>query len=185
VIAAEAGVGAAVVLTSSAMVIRRHRSRRAAVRQVRQALLDPDPSTRRAAVYVAADQGLAPYADLILERTREEHDKSVLAAMADAVARNRWEPADNRRLVELRTWAHQRLEEEPVTTINGNGNGNGHVKEKEKAVVPAYAVAELDGLLQKKEPPAAPRPAPAPRQTPTPTPTPSPTAAAGACPRYW
>jgi len=158
VIIAEAAAAGAAVAASGAVVAWRTRDRKSAVQQVRHAMVDPDPATRRAAVYLAAEEGLGPYTDLLLERTAQEHDETVLAAVADAVARNRWEPADNRRLVELRTWAHQQLEGQPVMTVNGNG----HV-----AAPPAPVMEEIAV-------PAGPPPPTPPTPTPTPTPAPAP-----------
>jgi carbamoyl-phosphate synthase large subunit len=129
---AEAVAGAAGVAVIAGSLVWRGRSRRAAVRQVRLALLDPDPATRRAAVYLASERGLAPYADLLLERTRQEHDKAVLEALGEAVARNQWEPADAASLVDLRVWARRHEAARPVESNDGEGvavsmlrNGNG------------------------------------------------------------
>jgi len=110
---AAGGAGLLAVVTSLAW---RGRARRAANRQLRLALLDPDPATRRAAVFLASERGLAPYADLLIERTQVEHDQAVLQALADSVARNQWEPADDRRLVDLRVWAQRQLATGTTTT---------------------------------------------------------------------
>ncbi|MBV9410902.1 MAG: ATP-grasp domain-containing protein [Acidimicrobiia bacterium] len=85
------------------------RLRRDAVRQLRLAILDPDPSTRKAAVLVAAERGLAPFADVLVERVRDERSPQVRRALAEAVARSQWEPADSSALVELRVWAQEEL----------------------------------------------------------------------------
>ena len=85
-------------------------ARRRAVRRVRRALVDPDPATRRAAVFIAAEKRLTPYLDLLLERSRVETNETVLAALAEVVLRNQWETADSEELVGLRLWAQAYLE---------------------------------------------------------------------------
>ncbi|MBV8980080.1 MAG: ATP-grasp domain-containing protein [Acidimicrobiia bacterium] len=103
---AAAGTGAVLLLTAAVWSLR---IKREAVRQLRLALLDPEPSTRKSAVYVAAERGLAPFADLLVERAREEHNADVRRALAEAVARTQWEPSDTGELVELRVWAQSEL----------------------------------------------------------------------------
>jgi carbamoyl-phosphate synthase large subunit len=114
-----AGAGASLLLTAG---VWRLRTRRQAVRQVRLAMLDPDPGTRRAAMFVASERGLGPYADLLVERAECETDRNVVAAMAEAITRNQWEPADNRRLVDLRLWAQGQLATPAPNGANGNGS---------------------------------------------------------------
>ncbi|MBV9284340.1 MAG: ATP-grasp domain-containing protein, partial [Acidimicrobiia bacterium] len=103
---AAAGTGAVLLLTAAVWSAR---IKREAVRQLRLALLDPEPSTRKSAVYVAAERGLAPFADLLVERVREERSPDVRRALAEAVARTQWEPSDSGPLVELRVWAQGEL----------------------------------------------------------------------------
>ena len=86
----------------------RVRARRRPVVMLRRALLNPDVATRRAAVSIAAERGLRPYVQVFAERTRNETDPSVLDAMAEAVARNQWEPANTPALLQLRLWAQSR-----------------------------------------------------------------------------
>ena len=81
-----------------------HHSRR----RLRTALFDDDPAVRASSVTVASSQGIGRYASALAELTRTETDRRVLDAIADAVARNRWEPADDPQLVELRLWADRR-----------------------------------------------------------------------------
>jgi len=80
------------------------------LRRARAALNDQAPATRRAAVAVVTQQGLSAVADLLLETIRQEKDRSVLDAIAEAVARNQWEPTHRREVFELRLWAQRRLE---------------------------------------------------------------------------
>jgi len=97
-----AGAGAALLVVAAVWA---RRLKRQAVRQLRLAMLDPDPATRKAALFVAAERGLGPFADLLVERAHEEADSHVRHALAQAVARSQWEPADSGPLVELRLWA--------------------------------------------------------------------------------
>ncbi|MBV8984635.1 MAG: hypothetical protein JO248_09375, partial [Acidimicrobiia bacterium] len=110
---AAAGTGAVLLLTAAVWSAR---IKREAVRQLRLALLDPEPSTRKSAVYVAAERGLAPFADLLVERVREERSPDVRRALAEAVARTQWEPSDSGPLVELRVWAQGELASTPAAT---------------------------------------------------------------------
>jgi hypothetical protein len=84
-------------------------ARRRTTATVRGALRNPDPRLRQAAFVVAGQLGLSPYVDLLLEHTHRERDPATALALAEVVARNQWEPADDSRLVELRLWAQQRL----------------------------------------------------------------------------
>ena len=95
-----------------AAVVWRTMVRRRAVSSLQWALASFDPADRRAAVAVVSQQGVARFAEVLLRHTRQEEDRSVLLAIADAVARNQWEPADSPPLVELRMWAQRFLEEE-------------------------------------------------------------------------
>jgi carbamoyl-phosphate synthase large subunit len=103
---AAALTGAVLLLTAAVWAARLKRD---AVRQLRLAILDPDPSTRKAAVLVAAERGLEPFADLLVERVQAEHHPQVRRALAEAVARSQWEPSDSSELVDLRVWAQGEL----------------------------------------------------------------------------
>ena len=92
----------------AAAAIWRVRSHRRARSLVRAALTDPNTETRRAGAAVIGEHGLAPYADVLAALVASERDETVLEAVAAAVARNQWEPADDPRLVELRLWARSR-----------------------------------------------------------------------------
>jgi hypothetical protein len=80
--------------------------RRAAARRLVAALRDPVTARRRAAIEVAAEQGLRPFARHLLELAEQEYDPAVVDALVDAVLRNTWEPAGDRTVQELRLWAH-------------------------------------------------------------------------------
>ena len=95
-----------------AAVVWRTMVRRRAASALQWALESFDAADRRAAVAVVSQQGVARYAEVLLEHTRHEEDPTVLMAIADAVARNQWEPADSPPLVQLRMWAQRYLEEE-------------------------------------------------------------------------
>jgi carbamoyl-phosphate synthase large subunit len=81
-------------------------SRRGAAARIEAALTDPDPRHRRAAVLVAADRSLRPFAAALAARARVEEEESVRAALIEVVLRNQWEPSDDRHVAELRLWAH-------------------------------------------------------------------------------
>ena len=93
-------------------VVWRTMVRRRALSALQWALGSFDASDRRAAVTVVSQQGVARFAEVLLEHTRHERDPTVLMAIADAVARNQWEPADSPPLVQLRMWAQRYLDEE-------------------------------------------------------------------------
>lgn len=125
-----AAAGGAVLLVSVA--IWRLTARRQPVKLLRRALVDADVATRRAAVTIAAERGLRPWVDLLIERTRIETDPTVRRELAAAVARNQWEPTDKRGLLELRLWAQTQLSTNgdvagshradwPTTDSNGAG----------------------------------------------------------------
>ena len=95
-----------------AAVVWRTMVRRRAVSSLQYALGSFDPADRRAAVHVVSQQGVARFAEVLLEHTKHEDDPTVLLAIADAVARNQWEPADSPPLVLLRMWAQRYLEDE-------------------------------------------------------------------------
>ena len=100
-------VGAALIL--GAFVWRFVRSSRGS-KQLSRALRDPDPLVRRAAIEVMSERGIGDYASALRPLVNAEPDASVLDALALAITRNQWEPADNRKLVELRLWAKARNE---------------------------------------------------------------------------
>jgi HEAT repeats len=79
-------------------------------RQLRRAARHQEPWVRRAAVEVIAEQGLHRFAELLVERANDEDDPAVVEALALAIVRNQWEPADSPRLVQLRIWAHLELQ---------------------------------------------------------------------------
>jgi len=95
-----------------AAVVWRTMVRRRAISSLQWALGSFDAADRRAAVHVVSQQGVARFAEVLLAHTRQEDDPTVLLAIADAVARNQWEPADSPPLVQLRMWAQRYLEEE-------------------------------------------------------------------------
>src|SRR4051794_31450526 len=83
----------------------RLRRRRAVRRALEDALRSPDPIVRRSAVYVATRQGLAPICQILTAALLSERDPRVLDAIADAIGRNAWEPAETSGMIELRLWA--------------------------------------------------------------------------------
>jgi hypothetical protein len=104
------------------------RRRRAAKRVLRRALADPDGAVRRAAVVLAGDGGVSKNAAMLLALARHETDPAVRDALAETVARNLWEPASERRVVELRLWARQHLDARP-SPANGTTHGGGLARE--------------------------------------------------------
>lgn len=98
-----------------------------ATRRLRTALEDPDPSIRMSAVEVATAQGLTRYAGPLADLVRRETSTPVLAAVADAVGRNLWEPGDNPRVIELRLWA-DRWRRQPLPAP---ASTNGHTPSKD------------------------------------------------------
>jgi hypothetical protein len=106
------GVGIALLTLGVDWRVRTLRHRRAEFRgRVGEALHDPDPMARRAAAAVIVQQGLIEAAEQLFEATRRETDPAVLDAIAEAVARNQWEPSRRADVLELRLWAQRRLEE--------------------------------------------------------------------------
>jgi len=95
-----------------AAIVWRTMVRRRAVSSLQYALGSFDPADRRAAVHVVSQQGVSRFAEVLLEHTKNEDDPTVLLAIADAVARNQWEPADSPPLVQLRMWAQRYLDDE-------------------------------------------------------------------------
>jgi hypothetical protein len=78
-------------------------------RQLRVALVAPDPAARVAAVQTAGENGVGRNARLLLEIAEAEEDIWVRQALAQTVMRHRWEPACTVALVRLRVWAKQEL----------------------------------------------------------------------------
>ena len=102
----------AAILGSGLIVVAAARSawRRAAIRrQLREALSDPVPAARVAAVQTAGENGVARNARMLLVVAAEEEDIWVRQVLAQTVVRHRWEPAVSEALVELRIWAKQEL----------------------------------------------------------------------------
>ncbi|HVT78602.1 MAG TPA: hypothetical protein VHD87_16300 [Acidimicrobiales bacterium] len=106
-------VGAALV---AAAVVWRAAVRLRARRRVRQLLRAPEASARRSALDLLGNDGLSAHANALVDLVAHEHDPSVLDAVADLVARNSWEPADQPRLIELRLWARGRLSAQQTQT---------------------------------------------------------------------
>ena len=77
-------------------------------RRIRAALRDRDPQRRRAGVLVATEQGLRVNAALLVDHIDRERSPIVLDALAEAVLRNSWDPADQPAMLRLRLWAHER-----------------------------------------------------------------------------
>lgn len=88
-------------------VLWRGRSRRRTGVGLTVALRDGDPARRAAAVRVATEQGLRAYAAVLAKLIDVERDPRVLAALAEGVLRNSWEPADRPAILRLRLWAHE------------------------------------------------------------------------------
>lgn len=105
---------AGVVLLVVALLWRRLAYRRAR-RRLARGLADLNPAVRRAAVLVAVEQGLRPYARVLLAHGQREPDPDVKAALVDRVLRNTWEPADRRAILALRLWAHTERERRDQT----------------------------------------------------------------------
>ena len=80
----------------------------AARARLTKALESPEPSTRTSAIEVATSHGLDRHARALLKIAAAESDPGVLDALAEAVVRNTWEPADNPRTVDLKLWAERR-----------------------------------------------------------------------------
>lgn len=108
------GIGVTLLALGVDWRVRELRHRRAEFRDLAStALADPDPVARRAAAVVIVQQGLIDAAAPLLEATRRETDPAVLDAIAEAVARNQWEPSRRADVLELRLWAQRRFEERP------------------------------------------------------------------------
>ena len=58
--------------------------------------------------------GLRPWAEMLLERTREVGDGAEADELVWLVGACQWEPADEPEIVQLRLWAARRLERAPV-----------------------------------------------------------------------
>jgi hypothetical protein len=99
------------------------RARTAAV--LRRAARDPRRWVRRAAVEIIAEQGLHRFADLLAERIAVEQVPAVREALALAIVRNQWEPADSPLLIRLRLWAHAELQARREALAPGSGHAAG------------------------------------------------------------
>ncbi len=76
--------------------------------RVRSALRDPNPKNRVAAINIIAERGVAEFSAELRPLLSTEVDPEVLDALMVAIIKNQWEPADSRRMVELRGWAIER-----------------------------------------------------------------------------
>jgi carbamoyl-phosphate synthase large subunit len=99
-------LGAALVVI--ALIVRTFRALSAG-RRLDAAFNDPDPVARATAVDVATADGIGRNIRSIVALAKRERDLRVLDAIASAVQRHAWEPADGSAIVELRLWA-QRFE---------------------------------------------------------------------------
>lgn len=79
---------------------RRDRARRALAGR----LANPDPLERRRVLDAVDDEVLSRNSAVLFDLLTKEQDVDVLDALAAAVARSRWEPTDDRNLIELRRW---------------------------------------------------------------------------------
>ena len=80
-----------VMLLVLAWAWRRRASRRGRM-LLRSRLHDPDPAVRRAAIAIAADEGIGSMASDLLEVARTDDDPCVRHELAAALARTQWEP---------------------------------------------------------------------------------------------
>jgi hypothetical protein len=101
---------------------RRDRARAALAEQ----LANPEPRERRRVLDGVDDEVLARNSATLFELLNREQDPDVLDALAAAIARSRWEPTDDRNLIELRRWvagSHTRTTAsttvEPVAAVAG------------------------------------------------------------------
>lgn len=93
-----------VVAVVVAVVVWRSARHERSRRELAASLADPDPLARRRVLDTVTDDVLARNASLLLSLVSSEQDPDVLDAIAAAVARSRWEPTQDRDLVELRRW---------------------------------------------------------------------------------
>jgi carbamoyl-phosphate synthase large subunit len=77
-------------------------------KRIAEMLSSPDPDERCSAVAVATSQGLGRHARGLKMLIDHEADGRVLDALASAIARSLWEPADSQAIVDLRLWAEDR-----------------------------------------------------------------------------
>jgi HEAT repeats len=89
---------------------------------LRRAARDPRRWVRRAAVEIIAEQGLHRFADLLVERIAVEDVPAVREALALAIVRNQWEPADSPLLMRLRLWAHLELQGRREAMVEGTSH---------------------------------------------------------------
>ncbi len=93
-----------VVAVIVAVVVWRSARRERSRKDFQLLLGDPDPLARRRALDAVTDDVLARNSKALLAFVSTEPDPDVLDAVAAAVARSRWEPTQDRDLVELRRW---------------------------------------------------------------------------------
>jgi hypothetical protein len=98
-VAAPTAVAVVVVL-----VVWRSAKRERASRALAERLASPDPRARRRVLDEVDDEVLARHSATLFELLTREQDPDVLDSLAAAVARSRWEPTDDRNLIELRRW---------------------------------------------------------------------------------
>jgi hypothetical protein len=105
---------------------------------LRRAARDPRRWVRRAAVEIIAEQGLHRFADLLVERIAVEEVPAVREALALAIVRNQWEPADSPLLMRLRLWAHLELQGRREAMVQGSGHlpGTGAVMDTDRGALP-------------------------------------------------
>ena len=103
---AAAAIGGALL---TAGVARQTLVRRSIGRALREALRDPEPQVRAAAVQTAGENGIGRNARLLLAVASTEQDIWVRQVIAQTVHRHLWEPPTARALVDLRIWARKEL----------------------------------------------------------------------------
>lgn len=87
-----------------ALIVWRSARRERARRALSLRLANSDPRERRKVLDSIDDDVLARNSAVLFDLLGREHDPDVLDALAAAVARSRWEPTDDRHLIELRRW---------------------------------------------------------------------------------
>lgn len=151
-----------------ALVVWRSARRERTRREFQLRLDNPDPKARRAALDAVTDDVLARNAKVLLGLVESESDPDVLDAIAAAVARSRWEPTQDRDLVELRRWVaggHARatassidrmLRDEATSTVLASSARQAAAEATAGIVAPLGA----DEVVAPEEPAPAPAPAP-------------------------
>jgi len=97
----------------------RHRSDRHLI----ELLNDPRPPVRQVAAGIAGQHGIRRHAATLIARAGVEDDALVRRTLAEAVARNQWEPLDTPDMVELRFWASSVLAAGQVATVDRADEG--------------------------------------------------------------